>query len=157
MASSPSTVTLTLKPDPAHVRLVRLVAVALGRLHGIAEDVLDDVRLATGEACGRAVATHLHHGLSLPVEVEMRGGDGLDVRVRDFVALPAASGVAAADLLRQAMVEQESTAAGEAAAHGFDGLVALPEAVGLIQGVTDDVTVNTGESGTTVEMRWSRT
>ncbi|MBA2457021.1 MAG: ATP-binding protein [Nocardioidaceae bacterium] len=141
MVPSASTVTLTIKPDLSHVRLVRLVAVTLGRLNGIGEDVLDDVRLATGEACSRAVASHLHHGLAQPVEVELRGGDGLDVCVRDFVPLPPATGESAAEVLRQDMVEQQS---------------ALPEAIGLIEGVSDDVTVHTGEMGTTVEMRWSR-
>ena len=141
MPAPGSVVTLAIRPDPAHVRLVRLVAVALGRLNGITEDVLDDVRLATGEACGRAVAAHLHHGMDQPVEVEMRGDQGLRVSVRDFVPLPQASGVSAAEVLRVDMVEQEST---------------LPEAIGLIEGVSDEVTVNTGHAGTTVEMRWAR-
>ncbi len=156
MSNPGSVVTLAIRPDPSHVRLVRLVAVALGRLNGIGEDVLDDVRLATGEACGRAVAAHLHHGVAQPVEVELRGGDGLDVCVRDFVPLRRASGLSAADVLREDMVEQESTPDGEAAAEGVDGLLALPEAIGLIEGVSDTVTVNTGQTGTTVEMRWAR-
>jgi len=146
-----SVVTLAIRPDPSHVRLVRLVAVALGRLNGIGEDVLDDVRLATGEACGRAVAAHLHHGVSQPVEVELRGDEGLQVSVRDFVPLPEATGMSAAEVLRVDMVEHESTE-GET----VDGLVTLPEAIGLIEGVSDQVTVNTGRSGTTVEMRWVR-
>jgi len=151
-----SVVTLAIRPDPAHVRLVRLVAVALGRLNGIGEDVLDDVRLATGEACSRAVAAHLHHGVAQPVEVEMRGDEGLHVSVRDFVPLPQASGMSAAEVLRAAMIEQESTPSGEADAENLDGLVTLPEAIGLIEGVSDQVTVNTGTGGTTVAMRWSR-
>lgn len=156
MSNAGPLVTLSIRPDPSHVRLVRLVAVALGRLNGIGEDVLDDIRLATGEACWRAVAVHLHHGVEQPVEVEMRGGDGLDVRVRDFVPLRPASGRLAADVLRDDMVEQESTRDGEAATEGGDGFGALPEAIGLIEGVSDSVTVNTGRAGTTVEMRWSR-
>ena len=155
MPSPGSLVTLAIRPDPSHVRLVRLVAAALGRLNGIAEDVLDDVRLATGEACGRAVAAHLHHGVAQPVEVELRGDEGLHVCVRDFVPLPQASGVSAAEVLRGELAEHESTPAGEADAT-VDGLVTLPEAIGLIQGVSDHVTVNTGRDGTTVAMRWAR-
>lgn len=157
MSGADSIVTLAIRPDPSLVRLVRLVAVALARLNGIAEDVLDDVRLATGEACGRAVAAHVHHGVTEPVEVELRGGDGLAVCVRDSVPLARASGTSAAEVLRDDMVEQESTPRGETAAAGVDGLTALPEAIGLIEGVSDSVTVNTGQAGTTVEMRWSRT
>jgi len=141
MPAPGSVVTLAIRPDPSHVRLVRLVAVALGRLNGIREDVLDDVRLAIGEACGRAVAAHLHHGMAQPVEVEMRDDQGLHVSVRDFVPLQPASGVSAAEVLRMDMVDREST---------------LPEAIGLIEGVSDQVTVNTGRAGTTVEMRWAR-
>ena len=156
MPAPGSVVTLAIRPDPAHVRLVRLVAVALGRLNGIREDVLDDVRLATGEACGRAVAAHLHHGLAQPVEVEMRGDQGLHVSVRDFVPLPQASGVSAAEVLRVDMVEHGSPPFGEGDAEAIDGLVTLPEAIGLIEGVSDQVTVNTGRAGTTVAMRWAR-
>jgi anti-sigma regulatory factor (Ser/Thr protein kinase) len=155
MPSPGSLVTLTIRPDPSHVRLVRLVAAALGRLNGIGEDVLDDVRLATGEACGRAVAAHLHHGVAQPVEVELRGDEGLHVCVRDFVPLPRASGVSAAEVLRVDTVEQEATQDAEAETT-LDGLVALPEAIGLIEGVSDQVTVNTGHDGTTVQMRWAR-
>ena len=43
-------------PCPAHVRTARLVAVAVARRAGVDEDVLDEVRLAVGEACSRAVA-----------------------------------------------------------------------------------------------------
>ena len=113
------------------------------------------MRLATGEACGRAVAAHLHHGVAQPVEVELRGDAGLHVCVRDFVPLPQATGASAAEVLRDDLVEQESTEAGAADAT-VDGLVALPEAIGLIMGVADDVTVNTGRDGTTVAMRWAR-
>jgi len=149
VSASMSTVTLAIKPDPSHVRLVRLVAVALGRLNGIGEDILDDIRLATGEACGRAVAAHLHHGLTRPVEVELRCGGGLDIDVHDFVPLEQASGQSAVDVLREDTLEQEATdTAAEAG---------LPEAIGLIEGISDKVTVNTGRDGTTVSMRWAGT
>ncbi len=140
MPASTATVMLALKPDPGHVRLVRLVAAALGRLNGIGEEVLDDVRLATGEACARAVAAHLHHGVEHAVEVELSGGDGLDVVVRDFVPFRGAWEAAAA-------AEHEAQP---------DGMLALPEAIGLIEGVSDEVTVATSDAGTTVVMRWRR-
>ena len=40
---------------PAHVRTARLVAAAVARRCGLDEAVLDEVRLAVGEACSRAV------------------------------------------------------------------------------------------------------
>ena len=41
--------------DAAHVRTARLIAAAMARRSGVGEDVLDEVRLAVGEACARAV------------------------------------------------------------------------------------------------------
>jgi anti-sigma regulatory factor (Ser/Thr protein kinase) len=43
---------------PEHVRTARLVAAAVARRAGITESMLDEVRLAVGEACSRAVGLH---------------------------------------------------------------------------------------------------
>jgi anti-sigma regulatory factor (Ser/Thr protein kinase) len=53
-----STVRLAFSPAPVHVRTARLVGVAVARRAGVAEELLDEVRLAIGEACTRAVALH---------------------------------------------------------------------------------------------------
>lgn len=66
-----ATVRLGFSPAPAHVRTARLVAVAVARRAGVAEGLLDEVRLAVGEACSRAVALHRRHGCADLVEVEM--------------------------------------------------------------------------------------
>ena len=50
-----ATVEVTFPPLPAHVRTARLVATAVARRSGIDESLLDEVRLAVGEACSRAV------------------------------------------------------------------------------------------------------
>ncbi|HEY6797410.1 MAG TPA: ATP-binding protein [Kineosporiaceae bacterium] len=50
-----TTVTLTFHPAPEHVRTARLVAVAVARRAGLDEARLDEVRLAVGEVCARAV------------------------------------------------------------------------------------------------------
>lgn len=47
--------TLQISPLTEQVRLARLVAGAAARRCGVNEDVLDEVRLAVGEACARAV------------------------------------------------------------------------------------------------------
>ena len=51
-----ATVELRFSALPAHVRTARLVAAAVARRAGVDEAVLDEVRLAVGEACSRAVA-----------------------------------------------------------------------------------------------------
>lgn len=68
------TVRLTFSPDPAYVRTVRMVAVAVARRAGVADALLDEVRLAIGEACTRAVQVHRRAGVSEPIEVAMSDG-----------------------------------------------------------------------------------
>lgn len=48
-------VTLRFQPAAEHVRTARLVAVATARRAGLDEARLDEVRLAVGEVCARAV------------------------------------------------------------------------------------------------------
>jgi anti-sigma regulatory factor (Ser/Thr protein kinase) len=77
------TVRLSFTPAPAHVRTARLVGVAVARRAGVADTLIDEVRLAIGEACSRAVALHRRHGLSDLVEVELTTDSQLTVRVTD--------------------------------------------------------------------------
>jgi anti-sigma regulatory factor (Ser/Thr protein kinase) len=53
--------TLSIPADVAQVRTVRLVAVAAARRAGLAEDVVDDVRLAVSEVVARAVLRGVVH------------------------------------------------------------------------------------------------
>ena len=62
-----ATVEMTFTPLPAHVRTARLVATAVARRSGVAEALLDEVRLAV-------IA-----GLADDVQVS-RTGDGLSIR-----------------------------------------------------------------------------
>ncbi|WP_051366282.1 ATP-binding protein [Hamadaea tsunoensis] len=78
-----ATVRLEFSPEPAHVRTARLVGVAVARKAGLGEDRLDDVRLAIGEACGRAVTRHLRHGIRGVVRVEMRVENPYTILVTD--------------------------------------------------------------------------
>lgn len=97
-----SVVELSFAPLPEHVRTARLVAVSVGRRVGLDDERLDEVRLAVGEACARAVrllaadehscaagsgsptATH-----PVPVRVFLDDRDGLHVRVQGpLVGLP---------------------------------------------------------------------
>ena len=65
---------LSFSPDPAYVRTVRMVAVAVARRAGVADELLDEIRLAIGEACTRAVKVHRRGGLADPIEVTMSDG-----------------------------------------------------------------------------------
>ena len=66
-----ATVELRFSALPAHVRTARLVAAAVARRSGVDEAVLDEVRLAVGEACSRAVHLHRRHCPDRPVLVTL--------------------------------------------------------------------------------------
>ncbi|MEV4417615.1 ATP-binding protein [Catellatospora sp. NPDC049609] len=78
-----ATVRLEFTPEPAHVRTARLVGVAVARRAGVPDDQLDEVRLAIGEACARAVARHQRVGLRDVVAVAFSDGDRYLVQVWD--------------------------------------------------------------------------
>src|SRR6476469_4087676 len=66
-----ATVEMSFTPLPAHVRTARLVATAVARRSGVDEALLDEVRLAVGEACSRAVEAHRRHCPAETVKIEM--------------------------------------------------------------------------------------
>jgi anti-sigma regulatory factor (Ser/Thr protein kinase) len=85
------TVRLAFTPAPAHVRTARLVGVAVARRAGVADAIIDEVRLAIGEACSRAVALHRRHKLTDLVEVELTTDTQFTVRVTDRAPVNGAS------------------------------------------------------------------
>ena len=147
-----ATVEVTFTPLPVHVRTARLVATAVARRSGVAESLLDEVRLAVGEACSRAVEAHLRHCPGQPIRVELTdNGEQFEVVVTDAVP-EAADGNGAGS---------QDTSAG----HGgnfavLDGEVPLrlPDGVGLavIAGLADDVRIAPAGPGTSVTMSWKR-
>src|SRR5579859_4517293 len=91
-----SMVEVTFTPLPAHVRTARLVAVAVARRSGVAESLLDEVRLAVGEACSRAVEAHRQYCPAEPVKIELTNTGGrFEVVVTD--SAPAGPGVPPAE------------------------------------------------------------
>jgi serine/threonine-protein kinase RsbW len=81
-----ATVEVAFTPLPAHVRTARLVATAVARRSGVDEELLDEVRLAVGEACSRAVEAHRRHCPAEPIRIEMTDlGERFEVIVRDSV------------------------------------------------------------------------
>lgn len=158
------TVRLSFSPAPAHVRTARLVGVAMARRAGVSEELLEEIRLAIGEACSRAVALHRSVGISRLIDVTMVDGDRFVVQVTDW----AAGAVAAADLPLSPAVPTVGPVPGVVAT--ATGLAAeLPAAetlaeeavvarmgLALLAGFVDDLEVVplSGGYGTEVRMSW---
>ena len=136
-----ATVEMTFTPLPAHVRTARLVATAVARRSGVPEALLDEVRLAVGEACSRAVEVHQEHCPGEPVRVALTGaGERFEVVVTNTA------------------VGDDGMAWPPEPATGPDGQepAALPAQLGLavIAGLADDVHVSRNGGGLSIRMSW---
>src|SRR3954468_14448301 len=145
-----TTVTVRFSPLPAHVRTARLVAAAVARRSGVEEAVLDEVRLAVGEACSRAVDLHRRHCPTVPVTLALTdAGTSFHVEVTDSAS--------ADDEPQASLVElaETSDAHGELLDAGLDGGV-LPANVGIavITGLVDDLRVERRGEGLALCMTW---
>jgi hypothetical protein len=85
-----------------HVRTARQVAVALARRADLAEEVLDEIRLAVAEACGLALSVLRNSPADQPVAVDFDDGNGFTVEIRADGRLPAATGAAALEVVAEA-------------------------------------------------------
>jgi anti-sigma regulatory factor (Ser/Thr protein kinase) len=119
-----ATVEVTFAPLPAHVRTARLVATAVARRSGVAESLLDEVRLAVGEACSRAVEAHQRLCPAEPVRLSLTDQPGrFEIEVTDSGS------------------STEATAP-----TGF--------ALAVIAGLADQVKISETGAGTSVIMSW---
>jgi len=137
------TVEVTFTPLPAHVRTARLVATAVARRSGVDESLLDEVRLAVGEACSRAVEAHRQYCPDEPIRVALTDdGERFEVGVTDAAPadVPIAPEMGGAPLVVDGVVQQ------------------LPAGVGLavIAGLADDVRILPVSDGTSIAMSWKR-
>jgi anti-sigma regulatory factor (Ser/Thr protein kinase) len=124
-----ATVELSFTPLPAHVRTARLVAAAVARRSGVDESLLDEVRLAVGEACSRAVEEHRLHCPTEPVRLALTEQAGrFEVEVTDTSMRP------------------ETTGGGPALPSGFG--------IAVIAGLADDVQISETSAGTSIRMSW---
>ncbi|MEV0276711.1 ATP-binding protein [Streptomyces sp. NPDC050610] len=149
-----ATVELLFSALPEHVRTARLVAAAVARRAGVDEAVLDEVRLAVGEACTRAVGLHLTYGVTSPVRV---------VLIEDEKKFSIEVG----DDAPRASAGLVPGARGESADGGAPLPLAVPEETGaeaddemglaVISGLVDDVEVTSDESGGLIRMTWPTT
>ncbi|MFE1328401.1 ATP-binding protein [Streptomyces sp. NPDC058741] len=134
-----ATVELLFSALPEHVRTARLVAAAVARRAGVDEAVLDEVRLAVGEACTRAVGLHQTGGISAPVKVLLIEEEKqFSIEVGD---------------------EAPHAVPGErASGAGADGEAEEDEmGLAVISGLVDDVEVSAGEHGGSIKMTWPTT
>ena len=149
------TVRLSFTPAPAHVRTARLVGVAVARRAGVAAELFDEIRLAIGEACSRAVALHREHNIPDLVEVALEDADRFTVRVIDRAPIDAALGPALPDISDPVALLEDPVAAGGSDPAGEEA-VAVGMRLALLIGIVDDLTVRPAESGpgTEVLMSW---
>jgi anti-sigma regulatory factor (Ser/Thr protein kinase) len=144
------TVELLFSALPEHVRTARLVAAAVARRAGVDEAALDEVRLAVGEACSRAVGLHRSGEVERPVRVVLTEEDKkFSIEVGDEA--PAALAVAANGGVSVGRGDESSShpgpAAHEAEEEGEMGLA-------VISGLVDDVEVVDNEFGGIIRMSW---
>jgi anti-sigma regulatory factor (Ser/Thr protein kinase) len=130
------TIALRFSPLAEHVRTARLVAVSVARRAGFEEGQLDEIRIAIGEACTRAVGRTTAGGL-------------VDMHLCD-------------DGARLEVTVVERDVDGNVLPAGDEG--EDPLALALLQGVSDDVSVagsttplDAEEPRTGVRMAWSLT
>ena len=146
-----ATVELRFSAQPEHVRTARLVAAAVARRAGVDEAALDEVRLAVGEACSRAVGLHRSHGITAPIKVVLTEEEkSFSIEVGDEVPGPgseAASGTHGATP-GGGRDEPES----EADADGEDEM-----GLAVISGLVDDVEVRSAVDGGVIRMSWPKT
>ena len=137
-----ATVELRFSALPEHVRTARLVAAAVARRAGVDEAVLDEVRLAVGEACTRAVGLHQSAGITAPVKVQLVEEEKqFSIEVGD-------------EAPRSAPGDRAPGAAGE-----DPDAEAEEDEMGLavISGLVDDVEVTSDEEGGMIRMTWPTT
>lgn len=143
-----ATVELSFTPLPAHVRTARLVATAVARRSGVDESLLDEVRLAVGEACSRAVEGHQLNCPAEPVRLALTDLAGrFEVEVIDN-CVPGSRWPASVP-----------GSAGAAGGQNSEGNGSMPAGLGIavIEGLADDVQISETAAGTIIRMSWPST
>ncbi|MFI1014187.1 ATP-binding protein [Streptomyces sp. NPDC020965] len=135
-----ATVELRFSAQPEHVRTARLVAAAVARRAGVDEAVLDEVRLAVGEACSRAVGLHRGHGITDPVQVVLSDEDKtFSIEVGDRVP-PAGTTAKGVGSGSPGVPDDDD---------GEDDM-----SLAVISGLVDDMEVGSSDEGGVIRMSW---
>ena len=110
---------------------------AIARRTGVEESMLDEVRLAVGEACSRAVEAHRAHCPGEPIRMELRDDSGrFEVTVSDQAP--------SEDTQQEQLLDLGSLS--DSFMSGF-GLA-------VIAGLADDVEVLPSPKGMRIRMSW---
>ena len=158
-----ATVELSFTPLPAHVRTARLVATAVARRSGVAESLLDEVRLAVGEACSRAVEAHRRICPAEPVRLALTDVAGrFEVEVNQTGAAspsaddPVSSAAGSAETASVTGAADPSPGPHASAADEASLGTGLPDGLGdaVIAGLADDVEIHETDAGTSIRMSW---
>ncbi len=140
-----TTSSLDISPRPELVRIARMMSVALARRGGLPEPLLDEVRVAVGEAVSRAVLVNAGCEDRAPVRLTFTEDDrGYEVSVLDVgdaAAVPAVDG------------EVPDVDESDLAEHG----VPVGLDLALVAGMADEMKVGPHPAGgTLVRLRWTR-
>jgi len=135
---TPGPVVLRFAPLPGHVRTARLVAVALARRVGVEDGLLDEVRLAVGEACSRAVGLHRVSAPNVPIVVRLHDG-----RER--------FGVEVIDAVSGGPVPKRDDGAPDDLGDADDG---ADMGLAVLRGLVDDIQVTLTGDGGVIRMGW---
>jgi anti-sigma regulatory factor (Ser/Thr protein kinase) len=148
-----ATVEMSFTPLPVHVRTARLVATAVARRSGVEEALLDEVRLAVGEACSRAVEAHQAQCPDEPVRVELTGANG-----RFEVVVTDAAEIGQDDGSSPSAQPAGWPAPGSSVPNGTNPAdhPGPPQGLGLavIAGLADDVQFARTPAGLSIKMSW---
>ena len=126
------TVTIAIARDPSLVRTVRLVAAAVARRAAVHEAMIEEIRLAVGEACAVMIGID---------EADLADGTDAEATDQVVVRLTLDSGV---DAAIEGRVAELST--------DLAGLDLNPWA--LLHGLSDELSVHEDGDRTTVSMSW---
>lgn len=151
MAPDMATVELSFSALPEHVRTARLIVTAVARRSGVAEVLLDEVRLAVGEACSRAVEAHQRHCPDEPVQLELTadGHRRFEVIVSDTVPGEDLGGAPATSSPAGPAAWTDGTAPSGALGDGSDAL-----GLAVISGLADEVEISSTPKGMQIRMSW---
>ncbi|MET9291643.1 ATP-binding protein [Streptomyces sp. NPDC003077] len=151
-----TTVELRFSALPEHVRTARLVAAAVARRAGVDEAVLDEVRLAVGEACTRAVGLHRSNAVTAPVRVVLIEDEKkFSIEVGDEVPSGAAAPAGRVPGARTTDGDGSPLTGTGPAPEAVDGLDGDDEmGLAVISGLVDDFEVLAGETGGVIRMSW---
>ncbi|MFD3654387.1 ATP-binding protein [Streptomyces sp. NPDC058620] len=145
-----ATVELRFSAQPEHVRTARLVAAAVARRARVDEALLDEVRLAVGEACSRAVGLHRSHGITAPVTVVLIEEEkAFSIEVADEVPGPGSEARATAGSSDAAPGGPIGSMDSETDGEGEDEM-----GLAVISGLVDDMEVRSGANGGVIRMTW---